>query len=248
MQGRVADKVILISGGGGLKGQELAALLVREGARVIVTDVDANRAAEVVDFVGEPDRIRSSRLDVSDEDQWKTVLADIRETEGRLDVLINTARFLFFAKVEDVSVADWRKSTSVNLDGPFFGAKHSLPLLVEGGGGSVVNVLSLSAVQPNDTTPAYAACNAAILNLTHTIALQYAEANVRANSLVVGFSANSPLDDAHDLAKRLVPLGRPNNGDNIARAILWLISDDASYVTGTELKLDGGRSAGIKLR
>ena len=118
-------------------------------------------------------------------------------------------------------------------------------------------VLSLSAAQPNDFTPGYAACNAATVNLAHTIALQYADANVRANSILCGFSgrastsedrlsSSAALGDTDSVARRVVPLGRPNSGRDIGNAALWLISDDAAYLTGTELTLDGGRSAGIR--
>jgi 3alpha(or 20beta)-hydroxysteroid dehydrogenase len=247
MPGRLAEKVVLMSGGGGTKGQELAALLVADGARVVVSDIDEDRAAAVASAVGDPQRIRSLRLDVGDESHWEHAVGFVRETFGQLDALVNSARLISRSLVADLSLDDWHASSRVNLDGPFLGAKHCLPMLVEAGGGSIVNIVSLSAVQPNDTTPAYAACNAAVLNLCHTIALQYAPANVRANSVLVGFSANSPMDDTHELARRVVPLGRPNSGADIAQAVLWLVSDHAAYVTGTELRVDGGRSAGLKL-
>lgn len=241
--------VVLMTGGGGIKGRELAARLVRAGNVVVISDLDLDRARQVADFVGHPDRIRALRLDVGDEQDWDAALADIRHKEGRLDALVNSARVISRSLVSDLSLEEWRASIRVNLDGPFLGAKHCIPLLIESGGGSIVNVISLSAVLPNDLTAPYSASNAAVRNLSRVIALQYAHANVRSNSIVVGFSANSPMEEeAYALAKELVPLGRPNTPDDIAGAIEWILSDNATYLTGTEIRLDGGRSAGMRMR
>jgi NAD(P)-dependent dehydrogenase (short-subunit alcohol dehydrogenase family) len=135
----------------------------------------------------------------------------------------------------------------VNLDGTFLGAKTALPLMIEGGGGSIVNVISIASVRPTDNTPNYSACHAASMNLLKTIAIQYAKDGIRANGVLVGFSANSPLEDTAAVAKRVIPLGRPANGTDIAKAILWLASDESSYSTGTTVTVDGGWGLGLNL-
>lgn len=135
----------------------------------------------------------------------------------------------------------------VDYFGTFLGAKHALPLMIVAGGGSIVNVISLAAIRPTDNTPNYSACNAAALNLLKTIAVQYGSHGIRANGLIVGFSDNSPVGDAYEVASRVVPLGRPANAMDIARAVLWLASDESAYVTGASLVLDGGLSVGLRL-
>jgi NAD(P)-dependent dehydrogenase (short-subunit alcohol dehydrogenase family) len=119
--------------------------------------------------------------------------------------------------------------------------------MIQSGGGNIINVVSIAALRPTDNTPNYSACNAAALNLLKTIAIQYAPHGIRANGVIVGFSDNSPLDDTKSIAKRVIPLGRPANGMDIAKAILWLASDDSSYVTGQAVTVDGGWTLGLNL-
>lgn len=240
-------KVALISGAGGTKGLALTQLLVSAGAKVFVTDLDESRLSDVAKQTEYPENVQCRKLDVGEQQDWIRVVEHIEKTEGKIDILINSARRFGLGKVEDITVDEWRKGTAANFDGTFLGAKSVLPLMVAGGGGSIVNVISIAAVRPTHNLPNYNAGNAATLNLLKTIAIQYAEHNVRANGVVVGFSANSPLEDTSGLAKRVIPLGRPANGMDIAKAVLWLASEDASYVTGTGLVLDGGWALGLNL-
>jgi 3(or 17)beta-hydroxysteroid dehydrogenase len=245
MTGRLADKVALISGAGGTKGLALARVLVREGARVVVTDVNEEggrrNAAEF-----EEGLVRFIRLDVTQEADWAAATALVRDTYGRLDVLVNSARIhTRNPDLATISLQDWREQTAVNLDGAYLGIKHTLPLMRAGGGGSIVNVVSLSAVAPFAPAPVYSASHAALLNLTKTVAVNCGRAgdNIRANAVICGMSSNSPVDAIHEVAKRLIPIGRPANADDIANAILWFASDDSSYVTGSSVTLDGGYTA-----
>lgn len=240
-------KVALISGAGGTKGLALTQLLVSAGAKVFVTDVDESRLDGVAEQTEYPENVQKMKLDVGEERDWARVVDHIQTTQGRIDILINSTRRFGVGKVEDLTIDEWRRCTAANFDGTFLGAKAAIPIMIASGGGNIVNVISIAAVRPTDNTPNYSAGNAASLNLLKTIAIQYAEHGIRANGVVVGFSANSPLEDTTGLAKRVIPLGRPADGMDIAKAVLWLASDDAAYVTGTGLVLDGGWSLGLNL-
>lgn len=244
MTKRMDGKVALITGGGGGKGLALARVLVSEGAAVMITDVDEDGARSNAAALDQGTDFRT--LDVTNEGQWEKVVADTREKFGRLDLLVNSARIhTRNADLSTTSLEAWRAQMAVNLDGAFLGMKHCLPPLRADGGGTIVNVVSLSAVAPFAPTPPYSASHAALLNLTRTTAVNCARAgdNIRVNAVLCGMSSNSPVDAVAELAQRLIPLGRPAHAEDIANAILWLASDESRYVTGTCVTLDGGYTA-----
>ena len=244
MSKKLAGKVALITGAGGGKGRALVKLLVSEGAHVIITDVDEEGGEANVAAVGEA--CEFIPLDVTNETAWASAIEQVMGQYGRLDVLINSARIhTRNPDLSATSLEEWRAQTAVNLDGAFLGMKHCLPAMLKGGGGAIVNVISLRAVAPFAPTPAYSASHAALLNLTKTTAVNCARANsnVRVNAVVCGMSSNSPVGAIADVAARLIPLGRPAFAEDIADAILWLASDDSRYVTGTTVTLDGGYTA-----
>lgn len=249
MPAQFEDKVVLVSGAGGTKGLALTQRLVAEGAKVYITELDVAKLDGVAEQTDHPENVTRLKLDVGEEKDWIDVVGQIKETDGRIDVLINSARRIGVGKIDELSIDEWRRCTAANFDGTFLGAKTVLPVMIEGGrGGSIVNLVSISSVHPTHNTPNYSATNAATMNLLKTIAIQYAEHGIRANAVVAGFSANSPLDeDSHELAKRVVPIGRPGNGTDMANAIVWLASDEASYVTGSGITVDGGWTLGLNM-
>lgn len=244
MSKKLAGKVALITGAGGGKGLALTKVLVREGAHVIITDVDVEGGrSNALAVAGACEFIP---LDVTKEDAWQAAVELLLRSHGRLDLLVNSARV--HTRNDDLaetSLEEWRGQIAVNLDGTFLGMKHCLPLMRSSGGGSIVNVISISAVAPFAPTPAYSASHAALFNLTKTTAVNCARANqnIRVNAVLCGMSSNSPVGAIADVAKRLIPLGRPAFAEEIAEAILWLASDDSRYVTGTSVTLDGGMTA-----
>jgi 3alpha(or 20beta)-hydroxysteroid dehydrogenase len=246
MSGRVSGKIALLSGCGGAKGLDVAKILIDEGATVYVSDLTGARARDVVAQLPPSDRLRYLKVDVREESDWAAAAARIKKEEGRLDILVYNGRVHSAGLIADLSLEEWRKTTSVILDGVFLGAKVCLPLMVASGGGSVVAISSMSALRPTEHNPGYSASYAGQLNLVQSIALQYGKHCIRANSIVCGFAANSPLDDTHALAKRTVPLGRPNTPLDTARAVLWLASDESAYTTGASLMMDGGFTLGLK--
>jgi NAD(P)-dependent dehydrogenase (short-subunit alcohol dehydrogenase family) len=244
MNKKLTGKVALITGAGGGKGLALAKLLTAEGARVIITDVEEEGGRANAAAAGE--RCEFVPLDVTSSDDWQNAVAHVQGVHRRLDILVNSARIhTRNPDLSTTSLEDWRAQTAVNLDGAFLGMKHCLPLMRSSGGGSIVNVVSLSAVAPFAPTPAYSASHAALFNLTKTTAVNCARANenIRVNAVVCGMSSNSPVGAITDVAKRLIPLGRPAYAEDIAEAIVWLASDSSRYVTGTSVTLDGGLTA-----
>jgi 3alpha(or 20beta)-hydroxysteroid dehydrogenase len=246
MSGRISGKIALLSGCGGAKGLDVAKLLVNEGAIVYVSDLTEERAREVVEQLPQKDRLRYLKIDVREEADWAAAIAMIKNEQGRLDILVFNGRVHSAGLIADITLEEWRKTTSVILDGIFLGAKFCLPLMVASGGGNIVSISSMSALRPTERNPGYSASYAGQLNLIQSIALQYGQHGIRANSIVCGFSANSPLDDTYALAKRTVPLGRPNTPLDTARAVLWLASDESAYTTGGSLMMDGGFTLGLK--
>jgi NAD(P)-dependent dehydrogenase (short-subunit alcohol dehydrogenase family) len=264
MPGRVAGKIALVTGATGGLGRAACLALAREGAIVVATDLDdgagARLIAEITAAGGEAAFLVH---DVTDEDAWRTVIAETRARHGRLDVLVNNAGIGLSSPVVDMSLADWRRQTAVNLDGVFLGVKHALPLMREGGGGSIINVSSIAGIKASPNVSGYCATKGAVRLFSKSVALECAAAKdgVRVNSLHPGIVETAIWDSLIGtgpegsnarpraatlaaLTERAVPLGRPGLPEEVAAGVLWLASDDSSYVTGTELVIDGARSIG----
>lgn len=248
MTARLTGKIALLSGAGGAKGLALARLFADEGAKVVISDIDeASARRNVEDLPGRA--VEFLRLDVTQEADWVSAVDHCRSTYGGLDILVNSARtHTQMQDICDLTLESWRAQTAVNLDGAFVGVRCCLPLMRESGGGSIVNVVSLSGLTPFAPSPAYSASHAALLNFTKAVAVHggRGQALVRSNAVICGVSANSPVEAVDELARKTIPLGRPANPGDIARAILWLASDDSSYVTGSSIVLDGGHSAELR--
>jgi NAD(P)-dependent dehydrogenase (short-subunit alcohol dehydrogenase family) len=259
MAGRVAGKVALVTGGASGIGRGCAERLAAEGARVVITDVQDPKGEEAVQAIAAAGgTARYLRHDVTDEAAWSSVIADIAAHEGRLDILVNNAGIGLASSVLDMSLADWRKQTAVNLDGVFLGVKHSIPLMRKGGGGSIVNMSSVAGLKGAPSLAGYCATKGGVRLFTKAVAMECANAKdgIRVNSVHPGIietpiwlsilnpanpGANAPPDlDA--LSTMAVPLGVKGYPEDIAAGVLWLASDESRYVTGAELVIDGGLS------
>ncbi len=248
--GRLAGRTALITGAGSGIGREAATLFAREGANVVVADLDAEGGRETVEAVeAAGGRAHFVATDVSVADAVEGAVRDAERLYGGLHVLFNNAGI--FPDEDglpvDTSEAVWDRVMAVNLKGVFLGCKFGIPALLRAGGGSIINTASFVAVMGAATAQiAYTASKGGVLALTREIAVAYAAQGIRANALCPG-PVNTPLleallADPDARARRMVhvPMGRLAEAAEIARAALFLASDDAAYVNGTTFLVDGG--------
>ena len=249
--GRLAGKIALITGAASGIGWATAEQCVQEGAIVILADRDTDKLAQRLSSlqVGD-DRHRAMTLDVSSEEQWIRTMQEIDGAFGRLDVLVNNAGIGYFRSIAEMTYQEWRTILAVNLDSVFLGTKYALPLLGRSGKGSIVNVSSIRGLVAGPNTGAYCASKAGVRLFTKSTALECAAMGngVRANSVHPGvietpMSAQA-LDEATKLERsKTIPVRRFGQPAEIAAAIVFLASDESSYMTGSEVTVDGGYTA-----
>jgi NAD(P)-dependent dehydrogenase (short-subunit alcohol dehydrogenase family) len=251
--GRLDGKVAVITGAGNGMGRCAAELFATEGARVVVADFDEALGTAAVDAIttagGEADFVR---VDVADSDQVAAMVRFAVQRFGGLHVLYNNAG-IFPADdggVTETPESTWERVMDVNLKGVWLGCKHGVPAMVDSGGGSIVNVASFVALMGAATAQiAYTASKGGVLSMTREIAVEYARQGVRANSLCPGPIATPMLEELmSDPARRQrrlvhIPMGRLGRAEELARAALFLASDDSSFMTGAQLVVDGGITA-----
>lgn len=248
--GRLDGKVALISGGARGQGEVEARLFSHEGARIVlgdVLDVEGRQVeAAIAELGGEASYIH---LDVSREQDWQSAVEHVMKTYGQLDILVNNAAILSPMGIEDTDQEDWDRVMSVNARGVFLGTKHTIPAMRSSRGGSIVNISSTAGLVGSPYgMAAYSASKGAVRLFTKVTAVQHAKDKIRANSVHPG-----PIDTAMlkvalgnanlDERIRRTPLGRVGTSEDVAYGVLYLASDESSFVTGTELVIDGGATA-----
>lgn len=263
MTARLQHKIALITGAAKGIGEACAILFAAEGAQVIVTDIDDKAGQRVVDgLLAEGHSASYFHLDVADEQQWVELMANLERRYGRLDILVNNAGIIGFTEMpgphdpENMDMAAWRKVNQVNADSVALGCKYGLALLKCSAAASIINMSSRSGIVGIPTAAPYAASKAAIRNHTKSVALYCAQKQypVRCNSIHPG-AILTPLWDAMlgegeakqaaiDRIASGIPIGHMGEPIDVAYAALYLASDEAKYVTGIELNLDGGILAG----
>ena len=246
---KLTGKVALISGGAKGQGAAEARVFSDEGARVVFGDVldDAGRAVEAAIRAagGEATYVH---LDVTSEADWRNAVAEAVNRYGRLDILVNNAGIVIpSVPIEDRSEDEWDRVLAVNAKGVFLGTKHAIPQMRQAGGGSIVNISSVAGIgQSTHQEPAYAASKGAVRIFSKVTATQHAKDKIRCNSVHPGpidtDMIHSAMADPAALAERLtrVPLGRLGSIDEVVAGVLFLACDESTYVTGTELIIDGG--------
>jgi NAD(P)-dependent dehydrogenase (short-subunit alcohol dehydrogenase family) len=249
--GRLAGKVALISGGARGQGAAETRLFIREGASVVFGDVLDDEGKKVeAEIRAAGGQVTYVHLDVTREADWRAAVATAVERYGKLTVLVNNAGILLRARIEDTSEADWDRIMAINVKGVFLGTKCAIPAMRRAGGGSIVNISSTAGlVGSPQGTAAYTATKGAVRLFTKSTAIQHARDNIRANSVHPGPIATDMIADTMRNEEhwkerlRRLPMGRVGTVDEVAYGVLYLASDEASYVTGSELVIDGGTTA-----
>ena len=227
-------------------GKADAILLAREGARVVVADLNEKDGMEVARGIG--DNALFLRLDVTDEDNWKTVISATLEQFGRLDILVNNAGMIALGTIVDTDLATWRKINAVNSDGVFLGCKHAIPVMAASGGGSIINMSSVAAIHGQSFVAAYTASKGAVRALTKSIAMFCKEQKngIRCNSIhpdgvktpmVVKVAMGKDVATAEDI-EEVGKYGNMCEPEDIANLVLYLASDESRFVSGAEMLID----------
>jgi NAD(P)-dependent dehydrogenase (short-subunit alcohol dehydrogenase family) len=242
---RLSGKVALITGGASGMGRSEAVIFAKEGAKVVVADVLEAEGRQVAESLGGAGRF--VRLDVTSEPGWQEAIAVALSGFGKLDVLVNNAGISGSFDPDTLSTPAWDRLMDVNAKGVFLGMKHAIPVMERAGGGAIVNISSVSGfVGQKGIHMAYNASKGAVRLMTKSAAVQYARAGIRVNSVHPGvlpaMRSSKATADPEFRKKMLagVPMGREGRVEEVAHAVLFLASDEASYITGTELVVDGG--------
>jgi NAD(P)-dependent dehydrogenase (short-subunit alcohol dehydrogenase family) len=252
-------KVALITGAAVGIGAACAMTLAAEGTRVILTDIDEARGNETAAAIqAKGGEARFHRHDVTDEARWIEIVTRTEEEFGRLDALVSNAGIGLAVPVIDMTLADWRRQNAINLDGVFLSCKHCIPPMRRTGGGSIVLTSSAAGLRGAPGMAGYSATKGAVRLFGKSLAMECGPV-IRVNTIHPGIIDTSiwskiPVDaenpkgkgpmDARALARSVTPLSRPGTVDDVAQAVLWLVSDASSYVSGAGLAVDGGMTAG----
>ena len=254
---RVAGKVAIVTGATSGLGAAAARRLAEEGANVLVTGRDEGRGQAVVDSIAAAGgTARFHPLDVTDEDAWRATVESATAAHGRLDILVNNAGITRAEPIAEVTLETWRRIMAVNADGVFLGTRSAIPAMRRSGGGSIVNMSSVLGMVGTANLAAYTASKGAVRYFTKCVALECARdgSGIRVNSIHPAFIHTPMMDETAirmfgdaDAGRRefgkLHPVGHVGEPVDIANGVVYLASDEAKFVTGTELVIDGGYTA-----
>jgi NAD(P)-dependent dehydrogenase (short-subunit alcohol dehydrogenase family) len=240
--GRLDGKVALITGGAGGMGSAQARLLAQAGAAVVIADVREELGQKLAAEIGAAGGAASCvRLDVTSETNWQQTIRDIEAKHGRLDVLVNNAGINVRKPIATVEFDEWNRVLAVNLSGSLLGMKYSAPAIARAGGGAIVNITSNVSLIPSRAA-AYTASKWGLRGLSKTAALEFASQKIRVNTVcpgVVPTDINKGQPYLETTAN-VTPLGRIATAVDIANAVLFLVADTGSFITGVDLPVDGG--------
>jgi len=258
----LAGKAAVVTGGASGIGEACSETLAREGAAVLITDIDDLRGKDVVARITKAGgKAHYLNHDVRDEAAWPGVIAEAEKNFGRLDIMVANAGIGVMAPIETMTLNDWQRQQAINLDGVFLSIKHAIPALKKAGGGSIVLMSSVAGLRGSAGLAAYSATKGGVRLLAKSVALEHAADNIRCNSVHPGIIAtpiweklpigatgsgrNAPIDP-RERAAAVVPLTRVGEAQDVANIVLFLCTDAANYMTGQELVIDGGLTAGAR--
>ncbi len=246
---RLEGKIAIITGAARGMGEVEARMFAEEGATVILCDVldaDGQRVAD--DIVAHGGAAEYQRLNVTDEDNWRDVIADAVRRHGKLDILVNNAGISGYDEENNLGTTTWDRLLEINAKGVFLGMKHAIGAMETADGGSIVNISSISGIVGQDFIHmGYNASKGAVRLMTKSAAVRWAEAGIRVNSVHPGLmppmAGGSASSETRDAMTANIPMKRTGEREEVAYAVLFLASDEASYITGAELVVDGGFTA-----
>jgi NAD(P)-dependent dehydrogenase (short-subunit alcohol dehydrogenase family) len=243
--GKLQDKVAVITGGVSGIGAATARLFVSEGAKVVLVDLNEEKGKA---FETELKALNAEALfikaDITSEEEVANIFKQTVESFGKVDIVFNNAGIGRVQPSHELEYAEWRKTVNVDLDGVFLVARESIREMLKTGGGTIVNTASMYGWVGSPGSAAYNAAKGGVLNLTRSLALEYAEQNIRVNSLCPGF-IDTPIipEESKKALAAATPVKRLGKAEEMAKAVLFLASDDSSFMTGNSLTVDGGYTA-----
>lgn len=245
MMGKLDNKIAIITGGASGIGAATAKLFLEEGAKAVIVDMNEEKGKTFEQELKEQGKqVLFVKADVTNETDIQHVFSQTKSTFGGVDILFNNAGIGAIKPTEDLPFSEWRKTLAVDLDGVFLFAQAAIKEFLQSGGGVIVNTASMYGLVGAAGSAAYNAAKAGVVNFTRSIALEYATRNIRVNAICPGFIDTPILGDTDRSALiEATPMKRLGKPEEIAKAVLFLASDDSSFMTGSALVVDGGYTA-----
>ncbi len=242
---RLQDKVAIVTGGASGIGEFTVREMLKQGAKVVIADFNDAGGQKLADELGE--NVSFIHVDVSNEEQVEAMVKHSVDTFGKVDILFSNAGIGSIGSTHELTLEEWDKTISINLSGVFLCAKYALKEMVKQGSGSIVNCASILGHVGQAATASYTAAKGGVVNMTRALALEYASKGIRVNAVCPGYIKTPLLDQLDDeMMQHLVslhPLGRLGESHEVANAVVFLASEEASFVTGANLLVDGGYTA-----
>lgn len=241
---RLKDKVAIVTGGASGIGKAMCEAFAKEGARIAVADIDAAKAAEVARGIGAPDKAISVHVDVTKSASADQMARDVATAFGRIDILVNNVGVRIVKPFIEHTDDDWNKMITTNLTGPFYCSRAVVPYFQKNGSGRIINTASIASFVGRPDRVAYVSAKSGLLGMTRAMAIDLGQFGITVNAIAPG-SINSPMNasqaaDANNDWGKETPMGRWGRAEDIANAAVFLALDESSYVTGADIKVDGG--------